>query len=65
LNLGEDVTVVIALGKLSMVNIATITPEDVGLTFVAFPKPLAGALLQMNMLHATAQLLNMRKVKTV
>jgi hypothetical protein len=30
--------------------------------FVAFPKPLAGALLQMNMLHATAQPLKTSKM---
>lgn len=62
MNLGKDVTLVIALGKLLTVNTAAFTPGDVALTFfVAFSKPLAGALLQMNMLHATAQLPNMRK----
>jgi hypothetical protein len=30
--------------------------------FVAFPKALTGALLQMNMLHATVQLLNTSEV---
>ena len=66
MNLGKDVTLVIALGKLLTVNTAAFTPGDVALTFfVAFSKPLAGALLQMNMLHATAQLPNMRKVKIV
>jgi hypothetical protein len=29
---------------------------------VALPKPLVGALLQMNMLHATVQLLNTLKI---
>lgn len=66
MELGEDVSVVIAPGKLLIVSTATTALEDAAPTFfVAFPKPLAGALLQMNMLHATAQLPNMRKVKIV
>jgi hypothetical protein len=50
---------VIALGKLPTVSIVTITNHQVARTFfVAVPKPLAGALLQINMLHATVQPLN-------
>jgi hypothetical protein len=57
-------TVVIALGKLSLVNTAAIADQCAARTFfVAFPKPLAGALLQMNMLHATAQPLKTSKTE--
>ena len=59
LDLFEDFTTVIALGKLLVVSMVTSTNHCVARTlFVAFPKPLAGALLQMNMLHATVQPLN-------
>jgi hypothetical protein len=59
LDLFKDLTTFIALGKLSTVSTVTITNQRVARTFfVAFPKPLAGALLQMNMLHATVQPLN-------